>query len=275
MKEKIGAVIVTMNRKILLGRCVDSLLKQEIGSIIIVDNSSNNETRDFIKTNYKNNKIFFIKNKKNLGSAGGYNIGLKEAYKQDLEWVWLFDDDCEVTKEALKRLKIAKSILEKDRDNIGFLSSRSTWLDGGCFPISIRFSSKTWAKYLGNSIIEIRWEHYTGLFVNMKAVISEGLPIKEFFIYEDDTEFTHRITRKYKGFLVGNSEILNKDYMSKRKGRISLGEGVNFKRYYYSIRNSVYFARSLIKDKEDKKLAVNQFIGITKNMLLGTLFSKK
>jgi GT2 family glycosyltransferase len=272
--EKIGALVLTLNRKSTVKECINSLLKQKIDLILVVDNGSSDGTSEMIKKEYSSKRVVLIRNEINLGSAGGYSTGIKEAYNHKIDWLWLFDDDCEALENSLKELKIAKEKLIKQKVDVGFLSSFINNLDEGTFPVDIRYDSEKWAKYYEDSILEVRWNVYTGMLLNMDAVREVGLPIKEFFLYADDDEFTYRITRKYKGFWVGKSHILHKDYFSKRKAYISADSKKIFFKYKYFLRNSIYMARVFLKTKENKKLAFNRFVGVTKNILLPVFFSR-
>ncbi len=256
---KIVAVILTVNRVKYLGKCIESLLRQKVDSIIVVENTSEHEIFKEIEEEYKNEKVFFIKNKKNLGSAGGYGRGIEKAYRMNADWVWIFDDDCEAKKNSLKELILAKEELERNKERIGFLTSLQIYLDGGMAPVTFNSKNPLWLRYFPKSIAELKWSVYTGTLINMKAVKKKGLPIKEMFLYEDDTEFTYRISQDYKGFLVGKSQILHKDYLSKRE---NFGPSTkNLKRYRTYLRNKTYFMKILFKNK-DKQIAVIFFLSI-------------
>ena len=182
MTNKIGAIILTMNRKEMVTECIKSLITEKLNNIIVVDNGSSDGTVQHLKSNFNNKKITIIPLKKNIGSSGGYNIGLKKAHKIGVKWVWIFDDDCEAIKGSLKNLKHIKKFLEKKGEKIGFIASKLNWIGGGAMPSKINLNSKKWADYLDYSLLRIKWSVYTGLFVNMDAVKKNGLPKKDFFL---------------------------------------------------------------------------------------------
>lgn len=75
----VSAIIVTYNSQDYISDCLKALLKthcQQI-EIIVVDNNSSDETVNLISTNFPDIKI--IKSKKNLGYAGGNNLGAEKA----------------------------------------------------------------------------------------------------------------------------------------------------------------------------------------------------
>ena len=102
--KKIVAIVVTYNRCKLLEECIEALLNQLYDGldVLVVDNNSDDGTEDFIKKKYKNNKRIIYKNTHaNLGGAGGFNFGMKEAIKLKYNYLWLMDDDTIVKEDSL------------------------------------------------------------------------------------------------------------------------------------------------------------------------------
>ena len=120
--KKICAVVVTYNRKELLIRNIESLLKQTYPlDILIYDNASTDGTYDLLKDKgyigMKN--IIFIQGDKNRGGAGGFCNGEKEAIKREYDFLWLMDDDgyCineNTLNELLKHYNKEKKYIIKD-----------------------------------------------------------------------------------------------------------------------------------------------------------------
>ena len=90
---KVVAVVVTYNRKELLKECIEALIKQEYNDceILIVDNASTDGTKDYINQYIKENKIIYKNTGSNLGGAGGFNYGMKEACKLGCDYIWNMD----------------------------------------------------------------------------------------------------------------------------------------------------------------------------------------
>ncbi|MCG4840937.1 hypothetical protein, partial [[Ruminococcus] torques] len=51
---------------------------------------------------------------------------------------------------------------------------------------------------------------FVSFFVSRRVIESVGLPIKEFFIWADDLEFSRRISKKHPCFYIGDSIVLHK-----------------------------------------------------------------
>ena len=122
-KEKVIAIVVTYNRKQLLKECVNALINQDYKNcdVLIVDNASTDGTREYIEEEMENNRVHYVNTGSNLGGAGGFNYGMKEAYKLGCDFMWIMDDDCIVHKNSLTELINADKQL---KGVYGFLSSK-------------------------------------------------------------------------------------------------------------------------------------------------------
>src|SRR5690606_27933775 len=49
-------------------------------------------------------KIIHIRLPENTGGAGGFHEGVKRAYNDGYDWIWLMDDDAEPLEDALEKL---------------------------------------------------------------------------------------------------------------------------------------------------------------------------
>ena len=71
-KSLVSICVPTYNRSNLIGELLDSILKQTYTNfeIIITDNSDNLKTKNLIEVKYKDERIKYFKNEKNLGMDG-------------------------------------------------------------------------------------------------------------------------------------------------------------------------------------------------------------
>ena len=83
MLKKFSVVLVTWNGEEFLQDCLNSLSLQSLqpGNVVIIDNGSQDESVEIIKS-YKNAKI--IRQNSNLGVAKGWNIGACECKDSDI-----------------------------------------------------------------------------------------------------------------------------------------------------------------------------------------------
>lgn len=257
MKEKkVAIVVVTYNRKILLKECLNALINQEYENfiVIIVDNGSTDNTHDEIKPLLDdNNQLFYFNTGYNLGGAGGFNYGMRIAAEQyDTDYICLMDDDTIVSSTAIVELINAADIL---KDDFGFLSSYVEYTDGSyCLMNTPSLNRDGWLKYrqyLGDGIISITRATFVSFFVKKETVVEYGLPIKEFFIWSDDREYSTRLSKKLPCYFVNESIVVHK--MGKNSGadtKSFLTDGSDrIARYSMKYRNQFYIAkRDGIKD---------------------------
>lgn len=237
------AVVVTYNRKQLLKECISALLNQNNNNlkILVVDNASTDNTHEYILDLIDNQKVIYENTGANLGGAGGFNFGMKKAVEMGCDYVWVMDDDCIVQQNTLAELlNFANSI----NDDFGFLSSVVRWTDGSICKMNIQ--SKDFRKPITNfeKVQKIKSASFVSILINTDAIIDVGLPIKDFFIWCDDIEYTYRISKKYISYLVPQSEVIHKS-INNVGSNIVKDDSNKIKRYFYAYRNERYFFRQI------------------------------
>lgn len=84
-------------------KCIESIINKrlDVVGIVVVDNASQNESLTYLKNKYQNNrKIKIIRSKKNLGFAGGNNLGIRAAKSfWNTEFVLLLNSDTVILEE--------------------------------------------------------------------------------------------------------------------------------------------------------------------------------
>jgi len=99
----ISIVIVNYNGEKWLKQCLDSLFTQTYKNfeIILVDNASGDNSIQALKNNYDNKQIKIITSEKNLGFAGGNNLGIQKATG---EFVLLLNNDTWLDNDFLEKI---------------------------------------------------------------------------------------------------------------------------------------------------------------------------
>ena len=235
------AIIVTYNRKELLKKNITCLLNQSYKDfdILIIDNHSTDNTKSYISDFLDNERISYVDTGDNLGGAGGFQFGIKEALKGNYDYVWLMDDDSMPRPEALMNLV---SYIEKNKE-FGFLSSKVLWKDNELCSMNIQRESLT--KNVSDftyEVIPIVIASFVSLLVPVEVIKEIGLPIKEFFIWTDDWEYTRRISRKYDSYLITDSEVVH-ETNTNNGANIATDCEERIERYKYAYRNEVYLYR--------------------------------
>lgn len=214
-QNRVAAVVVTYNRKELLRQNLAALLNQEkyIVDIIIVDNASNDGTEEMILKDFSIPQIVYRNTGANLGGAGGFQYGVREAMKNPrgyaYEFIWIMDDDTIPHSDSLKELMAAD---EKLDGKWGWLSSVAYWTDGSICKANRQ--KKTLYKFVSNedlqeTLVRVQMASFVSLLVKTSVIKDVGIPIGEYFIWTDDYEFTGRISAGHPIYVVPDSKVLH------------------------------------------------------------------
>lgn len=244
--NKVIAVVVTYNRLEMLKQCIGALQKQSHPcDILIVNNASTDDTENWVTEYIKTaENIHYINTEENIGGAGGFNKGMRWGVENGYEYVWIMDDDCIPDTEALDKLMCADAKLNGD---YGYLSSVVLWTDGKECKMNRQKIKKSYYEnvhMLKDSNIQVEQSTFVSLLFPTKTIKKVGLPIKEFFIWGDDIEYTRRITvrNNMTSFMVGNSTVIHA--MKENTGSsIATDVPERINRYRYAFRNENYLYR--------------------------------
>ena len=237
-----AAVVVTHNRIDLLRQCVAQLENQTCAcDILIVDNASTDGTAQWLESkpelNCRNTGA-------NLGGAGGFNLGMRWAVEAGYDYVWVMDDDCLPQPDALEKLLEADRILE---GNYGWLSSVALWTDGSECRMNRQKLKKSFYEFsplLKYGLVQAEQATFVSLFLRGETIRRVGLPIKEFFIWGDDIEFTRRIAvrENIPSFVSGQSQVVHAT-KTNVGSNVALDDVERIGRYFYAFRNEAYLYR--------------------------------
>lgn len=244
--NKIAAVVVTYNRIKLLKQCVEALLKQNYPcDILIVNNNSTDGTEEWAISYSQNHENIKYKNTgANIGGAGGFNFGMRWAVEAGYEFVWVMDDDCLPYDDALQELLVAQ---ERLNGNYGWLSSVALWKDGRVCLMNrqkLHENYYSYAELIQHGLVQAKQATFVSLLLNVSVIRKVGLPIKEFYIWGDDIEYTRRIAVRCGEpcFIVGKSKILH--LMDNNSGSsIAFDKKERISRYNFAYRNENYLYR--------------------------------
>jgi len=242
--QRVNCVIVTYNRLSLLRECVEAVCAQTfpLNKIIVVNNASTDGTVEYLAELAREGTAFdIVTMQKNTGGAGGFNAGLKRSFSIGADWSWLMDDDTIPYPDTLQELVDKTSIVDKT----GFVSSRVLWTDGSLCKMNISGlhelqNGMNDDQDIGNKIIWRTHCTFVSVVISHKVIEYVGFPLKEFFIWDDDIEYTKRITRG--GFFGGytfNSKVIHK-MVHNNGSQIETATPDIFGRFYYQQRNGIY-----------------------------------
>lgn len=250
MKKEISinGVVVTYNRLALLKENIAALLRQSrtLDRIIIIDNCSTDGTERWLTENCRGKQFKVIRTEQNIGGAGGFSLGLRVSATEGCDYTWLMDDDTIPEPDALELLVKALDA----ETAAGFVCSRVNWTDGTPHVMN-RCAVKTGkdrhelppSTIDGTKVYPCTFCTFVSVLIGTEAVRRVGLPIKEFFIWCDDIEYTSRISNAgFPCYYVPDSLVIHKSadnyYPTVDKAPPGMAG-----RFYYQARNTSYLKR--------------------------------
>lgn len=243
----VGAVVVTYNRRHLLERVLDSLLAQTrpVDHIYIVDNASTDGTAEYLSS-LDIPKISIRRMPANTGGAGGFSHGMKWAFDEGHEWIWLMDDDVAQTThclEALLRAGIKAKILlplaiSEDGGHLAGLAMHLNLTS----PFRLGFKHRTAIELYPTTeslpaLLPLEDLSFEGPLIHRSVPECIGFPRADFFIGCDDTEYVIRVLRAKLGPI-----LLVRDAAMKRLA--SQPAVYPMWRMYYQLRNDLIIRSS-------------------------------
>jgi len=219
-----AAVVVTYERDELLLVVLDSLTSQSVSldEVIVVNNGGSPTTRELIQNRFPAVTILDVDT--NEGGAGGFSRGVDLGVSHAHEALWLMDDDADPAPDAFE---VLRDTWHQMPETPAFLASLVTDHDGATL-------STHRPDGLGASeaeLVQVAWAPFVGVLVSTAAARRTAAPCSGFFLCHDDVEYTSRLTRYGKGFLVPRSRIAHPD-----KSGTALTGG----RFYLDCRNRVW-----------------------------------
>lgn len=247
-KKTVAAVVVTRDRLAYLQDCVERLLGQSAAcDVLVVDNASLDGTDQWLAAVVKEQpRVQYRRLGSNTGGAGGFNCGMRWAVEGGWDYVWIMDDDCRPEPDALEKLLEADELLGGP-GKYGFVSSAVLWTDGHeCVMNRQRVSRKyyRYTEFLKEGVIQVEQATFVSLLFPAETVRTFGLPIKDYFIWGDDIEYTRRIAVRGKRpcFMAGQSQVVHA--MARNGGSDVATDGLaRLDRYRISVRNESYTYR--------------------------------
>jgi hypothetical protein len=216
--KRISAVIVTYNDQKYLDECLDNFCRQTrpIDEIIIIDNNSQDQTRQKIKDWQVTKKlpIKTILNQGNTGFALANNQGMREALKNGADYIFLHNQDAIMDENCLAELEKAA---EKENNLFALQPLIISWKKYSRFPANLSVSegqefiqtSGDRIHFLGfgycgdfclpynaanvsQLVSDIPYASGAALFMSAKALEEIGLLDEDLFMYHEDMELNWR-----------------------------------------------------------------------------------
>ncbi len=230
------AVIVTFNRKDVLARCLEAVLGQTRPPerILVVDNGSTDETRGYLSGEAERHPaISLLRLPENMGPAGGFEAGMREAVQHGCDYLWVMDDDILADEDCLEHL-LAGAAYSKDCPEHMLAGVATVGEEAALWPRIFDHSFGRYTDYPG-------WH---GFLIPRTVVERVGLPRGDLFWWIEDTEYLFaRLS-----FQHGVGHRLVEPARVEHLGHARASDVPAWK-YYYEVRNTVYYALYVIRRK--------------------------
>ncbi len=271
--EKIALIILNYNGLPYVLDCLKSVQQVKVKNyrlkVVLVDNNSTDRSVEAIQ-NLKF-KIKIIKNKRNLGFAGGNNKAIKWALSNKFDYVLLLNPDTVVEKNFLAPLL---KLIQSDQ-NVGLVAPILKGKEGDqdIFALGASFNP-----YLGRTkhwhvktrpLQKQEQELVSGccLLIKKEVFAKIGLFDERFFLYFEDSDFCLRAKKAgYKIYVEPKSVVWHKT-------SLSLG-GMSWKKIRYNLTSNFLFILKQVK-LYCWPLAFSYLFVLGLKMLLGLWWHKK
>jgi GT2 family glycosyltransferase len=224
-------IILNWNQPKLTIECIKSLAKCRIPKEykiynVVVDNGSSDDSVSLFRKLGGNLKI--LETGKNLGFAGGNNVGIKYALENGADYILILNNDIEVQSGLIANLLMA---IEKSED-IGIVSPKMYFAKGYEFHKKYKKSGLgkviwyaggviDWKNVYGtnrgvdeidkgqyNKSVDIDFATGACMMVNAKALKEVGLFNEKYYLYMEDVELSQRMKAKNWKILYGPKAVL-------------------------------------------------------------------
>lgn len=242
-QERVVAVVVTHNRCDLLIESLTALQAQDRvpDDIVVVDNASSDGSVDAVRAGFPAAELVALRH--NAGGAGGFTAGIARALERQADLVWVLDDDTIPEPGALRALLDARYAYRGSWPP-ALVASRVVWLDGRDHPMNTprekpRVPRAERAAAVAAGCMAIRSASFVSSLLEAAAIRERGLPIADYFLWNDDFEFTTRLLRGRTGLFCPASVVVHK---TRTFGSTDADPG---ERFFYEVRNKMWlFTRS-------------------------------
>ena len=224
---KITAVIVTYQNPAMLGNLLGDLLGQSLNlhEIIVIDNSVDDRTTEMIGIGFPG--VVYRRMSENSGTAGGFYEGIRMAAGR-ADYVLTLDDDVRMPSHAVANLLAGMKYREGQGIDVG----------------AVRAAGASHPSRMPEELRDFAWR---GTLLSRVAIEQAGLPVRDYFLYADDLEYSVRLAEAgFRFFWAPSSvieEIRKDDKVVHRLwGRRFILYRDDF-RFYYALRNQIHAFR--------------------------------
>lgn len=241
--KSIGVVICNYNKCEYSLRCIKSVLESDTDdfTIYFVDNGSTDNSVHKVREKY-GNEVVIIENGINMGSAGGFNSGIKRVLSAGHNYVMLIDNDVQIDDQCIINMR-DYLIHNPETGMVGakiYHQHDPSFIQQFGSDVDLkRYQIKTFYADVPDSpdipqLVECTTLSTTTVMLPTNVIKSVGLIPEEYFMYWDDMDWGYRINKAgYKLIALGNAKAIHEMAPFIRKEDTSS--------LYYQWRNAIHF----------------------------------
>lgn len=241
--------IITVNYNSLEVTCelLDSIRRNSFKDleVIVVDNASASSPQSYLKKHYP--EVKFIRSEKNLGFAGGNNLGIRASRG---DFLFFLNNDAELTDAAIETMLALFNRIP----GVGIASPKICYHNAkpGSEPDVIQYAGTTPVHLLtsrnstlGNGQVDkgqfstavpTAYVHGAAMMTSRKVVDQVGLMPEEFFLYYEELDWCEQMRKMgYEVWLEPNAKVYHKE-------SYTVSKNSTLKTYYLN-RNRLLFVR--------------------------------
>ena len=247
MRPLISIITVNYNALDVTCELIESIRQNSYLNVetIVVDNASDEHPGAYFQKYYP--EVKFIQSEKNLGFAGGNNLGIQESTG---DFLFFLNNDAELTDGALETL--LEVFVKFPR--AGIVSPKICYYPAkpGSEPDLVQYAGTTHVhpftarnSTIGEQEIdrgqyselkETAYAHGAAMMVSRKVLEEVGLMSEDFFLYYEELDWCEATRRKgYGVYVEPNAKIYHKESYSVNK--------ISALKTYYMNRNRILFMR--------------------------------
>ena len=245
-RTSLAAVIVTYNRLDKLKLVIEALKKQTYmpERIYVVDNASTDETGSWLKAlEGEDDRFMHVRLPENIGGAGGFHEGARVAYEDGHDLIWFSDDDAYPAPDAIDILvRSIRDFQDRFTWKPSFACSAVNWTNGDLCEMNTPTTVWDWPRFYSaeTPYFLVSACSFVSVLVPRWAIAKHGFPIRDYFIWYDDAEYTQRIAKSYPGIYCPESQVIH-DVPENKGVNYSLITAKNIWKFRHGARNEASF----------------------------------
>lgn len=240
-------------------RCITSLEQQQYANtrILVVDNGSTDGSADALRA--LGDRIELIEVPTNLGYTGGNNLAMHQAFAQDADYVWLFNNDAVAEPDTLSKLMVrceadtriglASPLVREEHDHsaVQFACGLFDLKIPSYTPCYDLEQGKDWQQLYPDRVALVG----TAMLIRRALFEKIGVLDDRIFAYWEDIDYSIRSA------LAGFRNVMVFDTSIYHPGKATIAAPDTVKPHYYYLmtRNEIMMWRSFCSPKQVLKAA--------------------